>query len=129
MKEVPVSMNDMDRQRLYDFCQNRAKGASDRHDWINIPETRGLCGSCNSSMILSRHSRNKVTIICTALPGMTEVPDDITRCSNYSDRAAVSLRTMVETATLIDIGRTGEVGFQLTSPNDPTAPNGEGPVK
>ena len=66
-------MDWQEKQDLQSFCERKAAGASLERDWVNMPEARGLCVTCDSSTIYKRKSQNKVTIICNVEPLLLNV--------------------------------------------------------
>ena len=117
-------MDWQERDKLVDYCEKKAQGAGEKDPWGLTPKITSLCGSCHGSQIVRRKSSNDVVILCHTmgdeLGAPIRIPDDITQCSRYSDANAVSLRTMVDLATLIDINEDGVIGFKVIIPEDPT---------
>ena len=76
-----------------------------RSDLTN-PKGTGLCFTCENAHVSRREAKNKYAVICISLK-YVPVPDDIIECNQYTKVTDLSLYTMTQMATLIDVREAG----------------------
>jgi hypothetical protein len=93
-----------DRDELQDRLAIQGSKLSDPVDWVDKLDT--LCTRCSSSQIMRQKGERQYTVYCHNY-GQNVPP--IEECSSFTEQNQLTLRDMVEIATLIEIKK--KAGF------------------